>query len=107
MATLVTMDVKGAFDAILPNRLILRLRQQGWPVFLIWWIYHFVSHRKALVRFQDAKTEPAELPCGLPQGSPISPILYPLATTPIYSLPGATERYGYADDTAMLFVGTL
>ncbi|EFZ03294.1 Reverse transcriptase [Metarhizium robertsii ARSEF 23] len=105
MATLVTMDVKGAFDAILPNRLILRLRRQGWPVFLIWWIYHFVSHRKALVRFQDAKTEPAELPCGLPQGSPISPILYLLATTPIYSLPGATERYGYADDTAMLFVG--
>ncbi|OAQ57520.1 reverse transcriptase [Pochonia chlamydosporia 170] len=79
--------------------------KQGWPDFLICWIYHFVSHRKALVRFQDAKTEPAELPCGLPQGSPISPILYLLATTPIYSLPGATERYGYADDTAMLFTG--
>jgi ribonuclease HI len=105
VATLVTMDVKGAFDAILPNRLVLQLRQQGWPDLLIRWIYHFVSHRKALVRFQDAKTEPAELPCGLPQGSPISPILYLLATTPIYSLPGATERYGYADDTAMLFVG--
>ncbi|OAQ58954.1 reverse transcriptase [Pochonia chlamydosporia 170] len=105
IATLVTMDVKGAFDAILPNRLVLRLRQQGWPDFLVWWIYHFVSHRKALVRFQDAKTEPAELPCGLPQGSPISPILYLLATTPIYSLLGATERYGYADDTAMLFTG--
>ncbi|OAQ57276.1 reverse transcriptase [Pochonia chlamydosporia 170] len=105
VATLVTMDVKGAFDAILPYRLVLRLRQQGWPDFLICWIYHFVSHRKALVRFQDAKTEPAELPCGLPQGSPISPILYLLATTPIYSLPGATERYGYADDTAMLFTG--
>ncbi|OWT42476.1 reverse transcriptase [Pochonia chlamydosporia 170] len=73
IATLVTMDVKGAFDAILPNRLVLRLRQQGWPDFLVWWIYHFVSHRKALVRFQDAKTEPAELTCGLPQGSPISP----------------------------------
>ncbi|KID78672.1 reverse transcriptase [Metarhizium guizhouense ARSEF 977] len=27
VATLVTMDVKGAFDAILPNRLVLRLRQ--------------------------------------------------------------------------------
>ncbi|OAA57831.1 Endonuclease/exonuclease/phosphatase [Akanthomyces lecanii RCEF 1005] len=38
VATLVTEDVMGAFDAILRNRMILRLRQQGWPDFLIRWI---------------------------------------------------------------------
>ncbi|KAM4066292.1 reverse transcriptase (RNA-dependent DNA polymerase) [Hirsutella rhossiliensis] len=31
VATLVTMDVEGAFDTVLRSRLILRLRQQGWP----------------------------------------------------------------------------
>ncbi|RKK33449.1 hypothetical protein BFJ69_g18733, partial [Fusarium oxysporum] len=31
VATLVTMDIQGAFDTVLRNRLILRLREQGWP----------------------------------------------------------------------------
>lgn len=31
VATLVLMDVKGAFDAVLRNRLIRQLRRQGWP----------------------------------------------------------------------------
>ena len=34
-ASLLTMDVKGAFDAVLPGRLALRLREQGWPDHLV------------------------------------------------------------------------
>ncbi|RAL61402.1 hypothetical protein DID88_009535 [Monilinia fructigena] len=30
--TLVTLDVQGAFDALLPRRLLERMRKQGWPV---------------------------------------------------------------------------
>ncbi|KAJ3499128.1 hypothetical protein NLG97_g581 [Lecanicillium saksenae] len=104
-ATLVTEDVMGAFDAILRNRTILRLRQQGWPNFLIRWVASFLLDRMVKVRFQDATTPSARLQCGLPQGSPISPILYILVTAAIYYLPGAAQRYGYADDTAMLFIG--
>ncbi|KAM3454106.1 hypothetical protein NHJ6243_008968 [Beauveria neobassiana] len=62
VATLVTEDVMGAFDAILRNRMILCLRQQGWPDFLVRWIASFLLDRLA-------------------------------------------SRYGYADDTAMLFIG--
>ncbi|OAA60613.1 reverse transcriptase [Akanthomyces lecanii RCEF 1005] len=105
VATLVTMDVEGAFDAILRNRLILQLRKQGWPDFLVRWLVMFLTHRLASVRFEDAIVEALELICGIPQGSPLSPILYLLATAALYFLPGATQRYGYADDTAMLFVG--
>ncbi|KAM3450573.1 hypothetical protein NHJ6243_009776 [Beauveria neobassiana] len=105
VATLVTEDVMGAFDAILRNRMILCLRQQGWPDFLVRWIASFLLDRLASVRFQDATTPSARLRCGLPQGSPISPILYILITAAIYFLSGAAQRYGYADDTAMLFIG--
>lgn len=105
VATLVTMDVEGAFDAILRNRLLLQLRKQGWPDFLVRWIASFLAQRQASVRFQNAIAEPIELACGTPQGSPLSPILYLLATAAIYYLSGPTQRYGYADDTAMLFVG--
>ncbi len=102
---LVTEDVMGVFDAILPNRMILRLREQGWPDFLVRWVASYLLDRMARVRFQDATTPNAKLPCGLPQGSPSSPILYILITAAIYFLSGAAQRYGYADDTAMLFVG--
>ena len=30
-ATLLTLDIKGAFDSVLPRRLVHRLREQGWP----------------------------------------------------------------------------
>ncbi len=41
--------------------------------------------------------------CGLPQGSPISPILFMLFASPLYQLAGASRRnrYGYADDMAL------
>ncbi|CEJ82398.1 hypothetical protein VHEMI02464 [[Torrubiella] hemipterigena] len=105
VATLVTMDTKGAFDAVLRNRLIKRLCDQGWPRFLVKWVFSFMSLRKAYARFGIGCSGVIILPCGLPQGSLISPILYLLYIVAIYSLDGADRRYGYADDTAMLFIG--
>lgn len=32
LASLLTIDVKGAFDTVLPGRLIQRLQEQGWPL---------------------------------------------------------------------------
>lgn len=47
------------------------------------------------------------LECGLPpQGAPESPILFALYIQPIYQLLSQGERYGYADDTAQLVVGS-
>ena len=34
-STLLTLDVKGAFDTVLPGRLVRRLREQGWPDSLV------------------------------------------------------------------------
>jgi hypothetical protein len=30
-ASLLTLDIKGAFDGVLPGRLVYQLRAQGWP----------------------------------------------------------------------------
>ncbi|KAL9561821.1 hypothetical protein ACKAV7_014083 [Fusarium commune] len=45
VATLVTMDVQGAFDTVMCNRLVLRLREQGWPDHLARWAGSFISGR--------------------------------------------------------------
>lgn len=47
------MDVEGDFDAILLNRLLLQLRKQGWPDFLVRWLASFLTHRLASVRFEE------------------------------------------------------
>ena len=110
VATLVTMDIQGAFDSVLRKRLILRLREQGWPIQLVRWVESFMSARSARVRFQEITTEDLPLYCGLPQGSPVSPILFLLYTQPIYKLGQQRhhqqyKRFGYADDVATLHIG--
>ena len=102
MATLVTMDIHGAFDSVLRKRLILRLREHGWPIGLVRWVDSFMSCRFAKVRFQETTTESSPLLCGLPQGSPISPILFLLYTQPIYQLGRNERRFGHADDLAIV-----
>ena len=99
------MDIQGAFDSVLRKRLIFRLREQGWPVEIVRWADSFMSHRTARVRLQGTTTETAPLCDRLPQGSPISPILFLLYTQPIYSLGVEERRFGYADDVAMLQTG--
>ncbi|RKK38586.1 hypothetical protein BFJ69_g18592, partial [Fusarium oxysporum] len=99
------MDVQGAFDTVMRNRLVLRLREQGWPNHLARWAGSFMGGRSARVRYQDTVTPSSPLQCGLPQGSPASPILFLLYTEPIYRLGNPRGRFGYADDTAILSVG--
>ncbi|KFG83505.1 hypothetical protein MANI_024888 [Metarhizium anisopliae] len=105
VATLVTADIQGAFDTTMCNRLVLRLREQGWPDNLARWAGSFMSGRSARVRYQDITTPTTPLQCGLPQGSPVSPILFLLYTEPIYRLGNPEGRFGYADDTAILCTG--
>ncbi|KAJ3455637.1 hypothetical protein MRS44_017119 [Fusarium solani] len=105
VATLVTMDIQGAFDTVMRNRLVLRLREQGWPDHLARWAGSFMGGRSTRVRYQDTLTPSSPLQCGLPQGSPASPILFLLYTEPIYRLSNPQGRFGYADDTAILFIG--
>ncbi|KAM4062478.1 reverse transcriptase (RNA-dependent DNA polymerase) [Hirsutella rhossiliensis] len=64
-----------------------------------------MQDRSARIRYQDIATNSSPLQCGLPQGSPVSPILFLLYTESIYRLGSSKGRFGYADDTAILCVG--
>ena len=105
-ASFLTMDVKGAFDAVLPGRLAHRLREQGWPDHLVRWIYSFSTNRSVRIRL-DGETGPeTDIWCGLPQGSPISPILFMLYIAPLFWLGTPARRFGYADDIGLLAIST-
>ena len=105
VASLLTMDVSGAFNTVLKGRLILRLRQQGWHENLIRWVEAFMTERSASVRMEGVLAEPQLLGCGVPQGSPVSPILFMLYIEPLLKLGELHTKFGYADDIAFLRIG--
>lgn len=105
-ASFLTMDVKGFFDAVLLGRLFRRLREQDWPDHLVRWVQSFTTNRSIKIRL-DGKIGPLNsIGCGLPQGSPISPILFMLYIAPLFWLGTPSTRFGYADDVGLLAIST-
>ncbi|KAI0991517.1 hypothetical protein K3495_g16670, partial [Podosphaera aphanis] len=58
-ASLLTLDVKGAFNAVLPGCLVRRLREQGWPPHICAWVASFATGRQVRIRL-DGQIGPAE-----------------------------------------------
>lgn len=104
-ATFVTLDVQGAFDAVLHNRLVRRMQAQGWPDYILRWTTSFLSHRKVQVRYTGGITPQRELVCGVPQGSPISPLLFLLYMAEPMRSGNPCLRFSYADDVGILGFG--
>lgn len=96
IVTVLTFDVKGAFDAVGPNRMIERLISQKWPTRLCHWVRAFLSDRTADMILDGEVGGSRCLGGSLPQGSPISPILFMLFMAPLYQQ--RSRLRGYADD---------
>ena len=101
-ATLATLDVKGAFDAVLPGRLVRRLREQGWPAHLCSWATSFLTKREIRIRLDGKFDKPRPISCGVPQGSPVLPILFMLYIAPIFKIEGLQKSFGYANEIVVL-----
>ncbi len=70
------LDVKGAFDHVSKNRLIQILVNLKLPISLIYWISSFLEDRILRLAFDSNIEEFRAIETGIPQGSPISPILF-------------------------------
>ena len=98
--TMITMDVQGAFDALLPRRLLARMARQGWPPTLLQLVRSFLTNRKVRVRLEKSTTPYYRVEYGTPQGSPLSPALYMLYLAELLAQ-DPLLRFGYADDVSL------
>ena len=75
--SLVTFDVQGAFNGVHPAVLEGRLRERGVPEGMVKWIRSFCDQRTGSVVVGNHTSALTPIPhAGIPQGSPLSPILY-------------------------------
>jgi hypothetical protein len=75
--SLVSFDVKGAYNGVPRKVMADRLAQKGIPANVVQWMSSFCSRRRATVVVNGMETEAMNIAFpGLPQGSPLSPILY-------------------------------
>lgn len=99
---MLTLDVKGAFDAVLPGRLVRRLREHGWSYNIIRWVGSFATDRMVQIYLDDEMGSPRNITFGLPQSSPVSPILLMLFIFPVPKLGNSLKKICHANNVATL-----
>ncbi|RVE51902.1 hypothetical protein evm_003522 [Chilo suppressalis] len=96
------LDIASAYDNVLLPVLRHKLQQLSVPVKLTRFILNAISCRTIEIRYQGISLPPRMLWKGLPQGSPLSPLLYNVYT---YDLEKTVDSFcqvlQYADDVAL------
>lgn len=99
------VDVKAAFPTVNPSRLIDTLRRQGFCPSLVAFVTAYLSNRSTTITFGDFESEPKSLSIGLPQGSPLSVILYILYNASLLTQASdipETSSLGFIDDVTFV-----
>ena len=74
-AGILLFDVRGFFDNVNYNRLEAILDNLGYAPELVKWTRAFLKDRKVRLSFNNITSEERDQPVGVPQGSPLSPVL--------------------------------
>jgi ribonuclease HI len=96
------LDVKGAFDHVAKNQLLAILQKLRLPTSLIAWVSSFLADRVLRLSFDSQLEQFSKIETGIPQGSPISPILFLIYIRDLFpSLASSIRVLSYIDDIAL------
>lgn len=76
--TILACDIAQAFPSVPTKGLARELRKQGVEEEVGRWVESFLTGRKAKMRFDGEEGEWRDVENGIPQGSPVSPVLFNL-----------------------------
>jgi hypothetical protein len=110
VASLLSLDVSGAFDNVAFQRLIHNLCKRRVPEVLIQWIVSFLTNRRTALLLQEGLSEVFKLLTGIPQGSPLSLILFLFFNADLIddthaAFPGKVLVTAYIDDLSIMVWG--
>ncbi|TKA53431.1 hypothetical protein B0A53_04421 [Rhodotorula sp. CCFEE 5036] len=103
----VALDVAKAFPSVNTEALCSGLARKGLPQRAVEWICSFMSDRTCDLRLEGVSSGPVEWKSGLPQGSPLSPILYLFYNAPALAAlqTPSSMAVGWIDDINLLVWG--
>lgn len=103
------MDISGAFNTVSHTRLLATLREMGFPRWLVLWARDWLTDRESTLCFDGQTAQPTAVKTGVPQGSPLSPVLFILYIASLYKQLKEKHPHltlvGFADDTNLLAFG--
>ncbi len=76
VSTLLSLDMTGAFDRVVPARLLHNMRERKIPEWIVKWVGSFISNTTTTLCLPGYNTDAFPTHMGIPQGSSLSPILF-------------------------------
>lgn len=108
MVSVLFLDISQAFPAVSHQRLLHNLRKRRIPLALVNLIQSFLTDRKTTLKFDDYQSPPLAASNGVPQGSPLSPILYLFYSSDLLDIvdDGDRSRFalGFIDDMTIAVI---
>ncbi len=103
------LDVSQAFPNVAHEHLLERMEEMGLSEEVVNWTESFLSDRTTSLVFDDYASDPVQVPTGVPQGLPLSVILYLIYSSSLLEIgsdiKGKKDNiYGFIDDTALVAV---
>jgi Reverse transcriptase (RNA-dependent DNA polymerase) len=103
---MLSLDLAGAFNNVPHFRLLEILQSKGLPLWLTDIIVSFMQDRRTRITYTGHESDWIEARTGIPQGSPLSPILF------LFFIAGLLEKFqnpdkdmisfGFVDDTNLI-----
>ena len=105
---MLSLDLSGAFDNVSHERLLWILRNKGLPDWIIKFVQAFLTGRTTKIIIEGYESESIPTPTGIPQGSPLSPILFLFFISELletFDDSQDTIALGFVDDTNLITWG--
>lgn len=108
-ATLMGLDIEGAFNHVDREKVLEVLAESGIPDWIIYFISSFLSNRSTYLETPGHTSSQFWVDIGIPQGSPLSPLLFLFFSSPILrtvrnvlNMQVKIFAFAYIDDTYIL-----
>lgn len=109
VVSMLSLDIAGAFDNVPHSKLLDILAKKGFPKWLVDTVESFLKGRRTRIAYAGHESRWIDTETGIPQGSPLSPILFLFYISGLLESLGNRQDdvtgFGFIDDTNIIAWG--